>query len=154
MTPENPYPAPTADAVDPVSDIPAEILKKIRNAWIAAVVSGCVTLAVILLSISGVVNLFGFSAWELIDVALVFGLAFGIYKKNRICAVVMLVYFIASKIFLISLTGKLTGVPMAVFFGYFFWQGVSGTFAYHKHRKSSSMDGGGPAQVKPPEFLS
>jgi len=153
MTPENPYPAPTADAVDPSSEIPDEILKKIRNAWVAAVVSGCLTLVVILLAMAGF-NILGFSAWELIDVALVFGLAFGIYKKNRICAVVMFVYFVASKIFMAIDGGGLRGVPMAIVFGYFFWQGVSGTFAYHKHRKSSSMDGGGPAQVKPPEFLS
>src|SRR3546814_16243452 len=42
-------------------------------------------------------EMLGFSAWELFDVALILGLAFGIYKKSRTCAVLMLAYFIVAK---------------------------------------------------------
>ena len=131
MSIENPYAAPSAQIDDPVPEIPNDILKKIKGAWIAAVISGSMTLLVTLIAIFGT-SMFGFSAWMLIDVVLIFGLAFGIYKKNRICAVVMLVYFVLSKILLISESGQTSGLFVSIIFLYFFWQGVSGTFAYHK----------------------
>ncbi|GAB3511105.1 hypothetical protein MNQ95_06880 [Pseudoxanthomonas daejeonensis] len=127
---ENPYSAPAAHIGGSNADVPDEVLKKIRHAWVAAIFSGGITLAATLVAMSGT-DVLGFSAWELIDVALIFGLAFGIYRKSRTCAVVMFCYFIASKILLAMQVG-VTGVPMAIIFGYFFWQGVSGTFAYHK----------------------
>ena len=134
MATENPYVAPTAPVSEPAIEVPDEILKKIKHGWIAALFSAGVTLVVTIIAMSGT-EILGFSAWELFDVALILGLAFGIYKKNRTCAVVMLVYFIASKIFIIAETGKPTGIPMALVFAYFFWQGVSGTFAYHRLKK-------------------
>jgi serine/threonine-protein kinase len=131
MTTENPYSAPTSPIMDRIPEIPDDILKKIKQAWVAALFSAGITLIVTLIAMSGT-EVLGFSAWELIDVALVLGLAFGIYKKSRTCAVLMLIYFIISKIIIMAETGKPTGIPMALVFGYFFWQGVSGTFAYHK----------------------
>lgn len=53
-----------------VPEVPGEILKKIKNAWVAGIISGCITLAVTLLALSGT-SILGFSAWELIDVALI-----------------------------------------------------------------------------------
>jgi serine/threonine-protein kinase len=131
MNPENPYTAPATQITDPVPEIPDDIRKKIRNAWIAAIVSGSLTLLVTLVAMSGS-PIFGFSAWMLIDVALIFGLAFGIYKKSRTCATVLLVYFIISQILLRIETGQTSGLFMSIIFIYFYWQGVSGTFAYHK----------------------
>jgi serine/threonine-protein kinase len=127
----NPYTAPATTSAVSIRDVPEEILKKIKHAWVAAVISGCITLVVTLVAMSGT-DILGFSAWELIDVALIFGLAFGIYKKSRACAVIMFVYFIASKILLMMQTGRPTGVPLAIIFAYYFWQGIAGTFAYHK----------------------
>lgn len=134
MSSENPYAAPQTMAVDPATSVPEAVRKKIRNGWIAALVSAGATLVVTLIAMSGTAIL-GFSAWELFDVALVLGLAFGICKKSRTCAVLMLLYFIASKILIIVETGKPTGMLMALVFGYFFWQAVAGTFAYHKINK-------------------
>ncbi|MBO9717596.1 MAG: hypothetical protein J7507_12495 [Pseudoxanthomonas sp.] len=127
----NPYSAPVTTSGIQVRDVPEEILKKIKHAWVAAVVSGCITLVVTLIAMSGT-DILGFSAWELIDVALIFGLAFGIYKKSRTCAVVMFVYFIISKILITIQAGHATGIPLALVFGYCFWQGIAGTFAYHR----------------------
>jgi serine/threonine-protein kinase len=127
----NPYSAPVTTSGIQARDVPEEILKKIKHAWVAAVISGCITLVVTLVAMSGT-DILGFSAWELIDVALIFGLALGIYKKSRACAVIMFVYFIASKILIMMQTGRPTGVPLALVFAYYFWQGIAGTFAYHK----------------------
>jgi len=131
MATENPYSAPTAHVADPTPEIPEDIRKKIKSAWVAAAISGSITLVVTLVAMSGT-DILGFSAWELIDVGLIFGLAFGIYKKSRACAVVMLTYFVISKIILMVQSGKPSGVVLSIIFIYYFWQGVSGTFAYHK----------------------
>ncbi len=119
--------------------------KKIKSAWIAACISGTVTLAVTLLAISGT-SILNFSAWELIDVAFIFGLAFGIYRKSRTCAVLMLVYFISARVLLLAEGGKLTsGLMLSIVFIYFYWQGVSGTFSFHKLKKAPFIVSAGPA---------
>ena len=111
--------------------------KAIKSAWIAAVVSGAITLLVAVLALIGV-RIFNFTAWVLIDVVLIFGLAYGIYRKNRICAVIMFVYFVVSKIYMFVGSGGITGIPLAIIFCYFFFQGIRGTFAYHKIKGSKS----------------
>ena len=133
MSSMNPYTAPSAVVADPIIEVPLETRKKIKSAWVAACISGTLTLVVTLIAMSGT-ELLGFDAWSFIDVALIFGLAFGIYKKSRTCAVVMLAYFVLSKIVLMIEAGKPSGLLMAFVFGYYFWQGVQGTFAYHKHK--------------------
>jgi hypothetical protein len=124
-------------AQDPNAAALEQARKKIKSAWIAACISGTVTLAVTLLAISGT-SILNFSAWELIDVALIFGLAFGIYRKSRTCAVLMLVYFVAAKILLMVEAGKPNGLLLAIVFTYYFWQGVSGTFSFHRLKKAMS----------------
>ena len=144
MNPENPY---TAPKTAPVPEIQNDISKKIRNAWVAAIVSGSLTLLITLAMMSKTtVDILGFYALifvylaeffggfykMIIDVVLFFGLGFGIYKKSRACATMLLVYFIISQILLRIETGQTSGLFVSILFIYFFWQGVSGTFAYHK----------------------
>jgi hypothetical protein len=132
---ENPNASVPVDVITaPIGVAPDAVLKKIRNAWIAAAISAGITLSFVFLAISGT-SIAGVSAWEFLDVALAAGLAFGIYKKSRTCAVAMLVYFIISRVLVISETGKLGSIVIALAFLYFFVQGVIGTFAYHKHIK-------------------
>ena len=132
---ENPYAAPASSVNDQKNMVPEDVLKKIRNVWVAAIISAGMTLLITLIAMSGT-ELMGFSAWQLMDVALILGLAFGIYKKSRTCAVLMFVYFIASKIMLMAQSGAPNGIFLAIMFGYFYWQGVSGTFSYNKIIKS------------------
>jgi hypothetical protein len=114
--------------------------KAIKNAWMAGSISGGITLIVTVVAMAGY-SFMGFSAWNLLDVAVIAGLTFGIYRKSRTCAVIMLVYFVGSKIMLWSESKSLSGLPMALFFGWFFYQGVRGTFAWH----SLNPDAGRPA---------
>lgn len=127
------YSTAAAPAISP------DILKKIKNAWIAGLFSGSVTLVVALLAISGN-DIFGASAWLFIDVALIFGLTFGIYKKSRTCAILMLIYFIFSKIIVMVEDGKPSGLPVALVIIYFYWHGIVGTFQYHKALQSDMDD--------------
>lgn len=137
MSTENPYTAPTAAIAEVSPRIPEDIRKKVKTAWVAGCISGTVTLAITAVAMSGT-DMLGFDAWSLLDVALIFGLAFGIYKKSRACAVLMLLYFVASKILLMVEAGKPSGLLMALIFAYCFWQGVAGTFAYHRFKAGSS----------------
>ncbi|NKQ34117.1 MAG: hypothetical protein HF973_00705 [Chloroflexi bacterium] len=103
--------------------------KGIKQAWIAGVISGTITLVVVILSVVGLD--LGFSVFALIDVALIFLLSFGIYKKNRIAAVLLLAYYLINQAIRIA-GGNTGGIVMVAIFTYFFIQGVRGTFAYHK----------------------
>ena len=131
MPSDNPYAPPVAPVNDPRLEVPDDILKRIKQGWVAALICAGVTLVVTLFAMFGTVIL-DFSADELFDVALICGLAYGIYRKSRVCAVLMLIYFIASKIYIMVATGKPSGSVMGVVFAYYFWQAVTGTFAYHK----------------------
>ena len=104
--------------------------KAIKTAWSAGIISGVLTLIVTLVAMAGH-DLLGMSAWNLLDVAVIAGLTFGIYRKSRTCAVVMLVYFIGSKLLIWSETKSVSGLPMALIFCWFFYQGMRGTFAWH-----------------------
>jgi len=107
----------------------------IKKAVGAGIFSGIVTLILALLQAAGVEFLKGGAQLtSFIDVALVFGLTFGIYRKSRVCAIIMLIYFVASKLLIISQTGNVAGLPLALFLIYCFAQGVQGAFAYHKVR--------------------
>ncbi len=132
----NPYLAPQSDQ-PPEVEIPLEVLKKIKNAWICGIITGSITLIVALLALAGV-SLLGATGWELVDVALVFGLTFGIYKKSRVCAVLVFIYFVGSKVLLMMEGGKPGGLIMSVLLAYYFAQGVAGTFQYHKLMRSAS----------------
>jgi serine/threonine-protein kinase len=136
--PVNPYAPPRVDVMlesdEPtVSDA---VLKKIRNAWIAGLISTVVTLVFTLLAVAGK-KIAGVTPWQFVDVAILIGLTFGIYRKSRTCATVMLVYFVISKIMLFA-EGQRGGLVMAFVFFYFYAQGIQGTFAYHRHAKAAA----------------
>lgn len=131
MNVENPYSAPAAFVSDTVMEVPHEIRRKIKSAWIAGLISGSITLVFALIAISGT-DVQGVDAWMILDAGLVFGLVFGIYKKSRTCAVLLLAYFVVSKIIVMIEAGRPSGLIFSLIFGYYFWQGIAGTFAYHK----------------------
>lgn len=130
----NPYIAPQSDVRAPALEVPEAVLKKIRNGWVAAIISGVMTLAAV-----GLVLTMGtggtFDAWNLLDVVLIFFLAFWIYRRSRIAATTMFVYFLASKIMVIAETGQPSGVLVGLIFLYFYFQAMVGTFQYHKLRR-------------------
>lgn len=117
--------------------------KQIRNACIAGTISGVLTLLVTLICAAGVdIPGLDFDLWNFFDVLLIFGLTFGIYNKNRVCAVLMLVYFVGSKVLMWQESGSVSGLGMAALFGYFFLQGILGTFAYHRTHETADKEYG------------
>ena len=137
---QNPYQAPAAVVADPApkkATIAEGVQRDIRNGWIAGVISGTVTLAVTLISMFAA-PVMGFGAWELLDVALIFGLAFGISRRSRTCAILLLIYFLISKFILLAQNPSASSVPMALVFIYFYVRAVIGTFRYHKALKAAA----------------
>ena len=125
-------------------EISDKVLRKIKNAWIAALIYGTLTLIFAVIAVNGSDATAFISARSLIrtfvDIFLVFTLAFGIYKNSRIAATFMFVYFITSKIIIMVAMQKfgggiLFGILFLVFL-YFFSQGVIGTFQYQKQLKN------------------
>ena len=109
--------------------------KHVKRAWIAGAVSGALTLV---FSLIGTYNddfryKYGFDSWSLVDVALIAGLTYGIYRKNRFSALGLLIYFVGSKLVMAASTGQFTGGFLSLLFAYFFFQGTKATFQIRKH---------------------
>lgn len=127
----NPPKSAVADAADE-SVVPDATLKKIRHAWMACLVSAAMTLVFTLIGMASAGSAGPFGASQLIDVVFIVGMAFGIHRKSRTCAVLMFLYFAISKIWLIAVTGQVNGLFLGVVFLYYYAMGVAGTFEYHK----------------------
>ena len=134
---------PASDRALTAKAMDAQWKKAIRNACIAGTISGVLTLLVTLIAVAGVhIPGSDFDVWNLLDVFLIFALTFGIYKKNRVCAVLMLVYFVGNSVLIWYESGSLSGFPTAILFGYFFFQGILGTFAYHRTHETTHKEYG------------
>ncbi|MHC4132676.1 MAG: hypothetical protein ACYSSP_03340 [Planctomycetota bacterium] len=114
-------------------------IKAIKTAYIAAVISATLTLIASLVAFAGHTLGGLISPWMFLDAVLIYLLALGLYKKSRICATLILLYWVAVKILAFVVNGTVGSVPIALLFTYFFFMGVVGTFYYHKLAK--------PAQV-------
>ncbi|MEW6737653.1 MAG: hypothetical protein AB1489_40610 [Acidobacteriota bacterium] len=132
------YPASTPTSTNEQSIDIRNANKAIKDARIAGIVLGIATLGFALILDFIATDLtedVGLDLWVIVDVALIFGLTYGIHRKNRACAVIMFLYYVCSKLFLIATSGRVAGLVPAIFFSYAFYQGIRGTFAYHKLMK-------------------
>ena len=132
----NPFETPKASLDVPATMETANpaIDKKIKSAWVAGLISAGVTLALILISFTGT-SIGGVDAWALIDLFIILGLSYGVFRKSRTCAVLLLLVFVANKLLMWATAGNVSGLPLALIFIWFFGQGVVGTFQHHKARK-------------------
>ena len=121
----------------------SEALKNIKYGYIAALVSAGITVLLNFLQFdAGDVNLFS-DPVVLYDVIIILLLAFGIYKKSRVCAIAMIIYFILGKLFQFQeyasygIDTPPSTYLVAVVFIYFYFQAVRGTIAFHKINKKN-----------------
>jgi hypothetical protein len=112
--------------------------KAIKDAYICGVGWGSLVL------------IFSFPNITLLDLAgafIIFGLAFGVYKRIRVCAIITFILWILLVIdrVLVLVKGPIesenlfsmvilmiVGIPFVGVLSYFFFQGIRGTFVYHK----------------------
>ena len=134
MSEHDPYASPQASigeaATRPI-EVPEDITAHIRYGWIAAMVSGVLTLAIALVAMAAEWQHSLFNAWSLVDVALIAGLGYGIYRKSRTAATLMFAYFLLSKILIIVETGKPNGLVLGIVFLVFYFRAMTATFRYH-----------------------
>ncbi len=140
MSDPNPYAPPATpvsghDLRPAERQIPETIAAPIRHGWIAACLSCAMTLLATLLSLRQSGDQTVFSAFNLIDVGLIALLAFGIRKRSRTAATVMLAYFVLSKILIMRQTGQPTGIVFGLVFAIFYFRAMTATFRYHRFVK-------------------
>jgi len=103
-----------------------KVNKKIKNAFTAGVISGLLTL--IMTALGSILLWYG-----LIESLIAFALSFGVYRKSRICSILLFILFLINK--LIQIADKTlvsTSLIVGIIFLYYFSQGILGTFTYHK----------------------
>jgi hypothetical protein len=109
---------------------------QIKFAWEAGIVYATLGLLFLLLSLAGyeLTGLGLMNASALLDVCMIFGLSFGIYKKSRVAAVIMLVYCAFSQAWMIVELKRFPGFISWLCL-FLFFRGVQGTFTYRKLSK-------------------
>jgi len=117
-----------------------QAIKKIRSGWIAAIAYGTLTLVLLINTESQATleTLFDYSG--LFEVLFIYLLAFGIYLKSRVSATLMLVFFIASKLFAIAVSGKYTGIGIIIIFSYFYFHAMVATYQYQSMKSRLEID--------------
>jgi len=135
MDPANPYESPSAAITEtrrpPERDVPDEIARPIKHGWVAACVSCAMTLIVTLVAFGGGTANYD-AAWNLIDVALIAGFAFGIYKRSRTAATLMFAYFVLSKVLMMMEAGRPSGLVLGLLFAIFYFRAMTATYRYHR----------------------
>ncbi|HTJ79754.1 MAG TPA: hypothetical protein VL357_12235 [Rariglobus sp.] len=127
----------------------------IKRSFICGIISTFITLiATLVVLYRGDFRLSGvpISIYTLVDVILMAGLTTGLFFKSRICAILMVTYFLWSKYMQFSSGMEIPPVAFVVslVFLYFYIEGMRGTFAYHRlkrRRRSHHRDDNEPPSL-------
>jgi serine/threonine-protein kinase len=136
----NPYEPPTAslNVTEYELEPPAEITKMIKGAWIAGLASTALSLGIVLIAVFGT-PLMGMNAWSFVDVGLLAGLTYGIFRRSRTCAILLFAFFLLNKVLMFMQSGSLAGTPLALVFLVFFGRGIVGTFQFHRWKSENEL---------------
>jgi serine/threonine-protein kinase len=118
----------------PESSFSLELREKhIARAWIAATISAGLTLIFGGLAAAGVIAAPGFDAWLLVDAAILAALAYGVWRRSRVCAVLLLVYGVANEVYLaFDETARFSLLRVVLI--YFYLRGTIELFRAHRNR--------------------
>jgi hypothetical protein len=106
--------------------------RHIARAWVAACISAGLTLIIGLLALTGVYAAPGFDAWILLDAAILGGLAFGVARRSRVCALILVVYGVLNEVYM-ALNGQSFSIFRLIFI-YFYIRGAIAMFRDHRRR--------------------
>jgi serine/threonine-protein kinase len=114
--------------------------KTIKAAWILGVVKGIGTLCLVIYS-TCIETVYGVGFEGLLDVAIPLGLSFGIYRRSRACAVLMVCYdlFSIGAVQVDQAKGVAVNSGFLLVLLYFFFQGARGSFAYHRLTRQEAV---------------
>jgi hypothetical protein len=123
--------------VMPESDKIKKAIKHIKTAWIAGITIGSLLIIfsiIFLLTEEKPIYGLYITIYSLLIIGIsvtTFILSYGIYKKSRVCAIIMLISYV-SKALESIIAGSVGNALIFIIISYFFFQGVRGTFAYHR----------------------
>lgn len=112
--------------------------KAIKDAVTVGIITLVITVMLTLIYASGA-GLAHIDPWNMADLLIMGALIYGIYRKNRFCAIVMPIYYLSVKTVLWVGEQAFIGVPLALIFAYFFVRGAQGVWAYHKLTRADEM---------------
>lgn len=110
----------------------------VKLAWMAAVFTAIINVILTIVYLNGF-SLEFLAAWTWIDILLTLVLAFGIYKKSRISAGILLLYYPITKIIFWLDERVIIGLPVAIIFTYIFFQGFRGTLIVHEAEANTNL---------------
>lgn len=120
-----------------------EAIRATKHGAIAACISGAlttlITLVAVLTQASDDLAVFS-DPLMFVDVVLIFVLAFAIFKKSRLAAILMFTYFIISKVVIGFETGRTSGLLVGLVFLYFYGRAIQGAFVYHRLEREENPD--------------
>jgi len=117
--------------------------KKIRRGWIAGTIFGCIYLLITIYALYTQENSFltdNFNSWSFIDITIYFGLSFGIYRKNKVAAILLVVFFLLPKVIAFVTTGDIRALSGGAIFGYFFVEALRGILDYESITKGNNAE--------------
>lgn len=136
MKASNPYQSPEAairtNDPPPTGHFPEHIRKNIRNGAIAGVISCLLTLVITLFFVQNPQQGQLFDVWNFLDVGLIAAMTLGIWRKSRVAATAMFLYFAFSKILIVVQTGEPSGLLVGLIFLYVYAQAMRATYQYHR----------------------
>jgi hypothetical protein len=95
-------------------------------------ISTGLTLILGALALAGVCAAPNLDAWILLDAAVLAGLAFGVARRSRVCAVILVIYGVGNEVYM-----ALDGLSFSIFrliFIYFYIRGSVAIFRDHRRR--------------------
>ena len=137
----NPYSAPATDADDmrlaPLREVDPDILKHIQTGVVVALACILFTVLTLLFPFVHVYPLEHFPLYAVAGAVLMisliaFPLAFGVYKKSRVAATLLFIYYVLSRaVVIFYLPDFMTAVLMLIV-AYFYLRAMLATYAYHR----------------------
>jgi serine/threonine-protein kinase len=127
-------PAPSPDAPPQQVARLAKAERMIDLGWSVASLWGVLRIvaALWLLRGSG-----GYEAAWFIDPALILLLAYGLYRRSRVCAALLLVYVVVELWLAFHAAGRPTGLGVALLLEVSFLTGLRGTLLYHREMETA-----------------
>jgi hypothetical protein len=116
---------------------PHLIDRYIRWGWIAGAFVGTGTLAFVIYGALSGQSVLGVDAWNLLDVATAYALAYGIWRRSRVAAALMIAYMLYSKAVQAEQFGVWRALPTTLLFGYIYIQALRATIASHRQLNSA-----------------
>jgi serine/threonine-protein kinase len=80
----------------------------------------------------------GYEAAWFFDPALILLLAYGLYRRSRACAVLLLVYVVVELWFAFHATGRPSGLGVALLLEVSFLTGLRGALLYHREMETAA----------------